>query len=109
MESVAAEKGVNFHGIKKASGGNDETIFDRQFIRSKTKTDIISLGADLFAGTAWTFASPHFDDQLHYPCWNSYWAIIPPFRMNAVFSLVRHPVCARVSVSLYLMPFMMAA
>ncbi|MBG78098.1 MAG: hypothetical protein CL570_03605 [Alphaproteobacteria bacterium] len=26
----------------------------------------MSLGADLFAGTAWTFASPHFDGQLDY-------------------------------------------
>ncbi|MEM7070170.1 MAG: TM0106 family RecB-like putative nuclease [Pseudomonadota bacterium] len=70
VESVAAEKGVNFHGIKKASGGNDETIFDGQFIRSETKTDNMSpsknMGADLFAGTAWTFASPHFDSKLDY-------------------------------------------
>lgn len=66
VESVAAEKGVNFHGIKKASSGNDETIFDGQFIRSETKTENMSLGADLFAGTAWTFTSPHFDGQLDY-------------------------------------------
>ena len=66
VESVAAEKGVHFHGIKKASGGNNETIFDGQFIRSETKTENMSLGADLFAGTAWTFASPHFDGQLDY-------------------------------------------
>jgi len=26
----------------------------------------MNLGADLFAGTAWTFASPHFDGQLDY-------------------------------------------
>lgn len=25
-----------------------------------------NMGADLFAGTAWTFASPHFDGQLDY-------------------------------------------
>lgn len=55
---------MNFQGIKKTSGGNDETIFDGQFIRSETKTDNMSLGADLFARTAWTFASPHFDGQL---------------------------------------------
>ena len=67
MENVAAEKGVNFHGIKKASGGNDETIFDGQFIRSETKTDNMSLGADMFAGTAWTFASPHFANEDNEP------------------------------------------
>ena len=67
VESVAAEKGVQFHGIKKASGGNNETIFAGQFIRSETKIDNMSLGADLFAGTAWTFASPHFADENNAP------------------------------------------
>ena len=66
VESVAAEKGVQFQGIKKASSGNDESFFDGQFIRSETNTDNMNLGADLFAGTAWTFASPHFDGQLDY-------------------------------------------
>ena len=66
VESIAAEKGVNFHGVKKASSGNDESIFDGQFISSETKTDNMSLGADLFAGTAWSFASTHFDGQLDY-------------------------------------------
>ena len=66
VEKVAAEKGVRFRGIKKASGGKDETIFDGQFIRSETKTEDMSLGADLFAGTVWTFANPHFDGQLDY-------------------------------------------
>lgn len=66
VESVAAEKGVKFDGIKKASSGNDETIFDGQFIHSETKTENMSLGADLFAGTAWAFSSRHFDSQLDY-------------------------------------------
>ncbi|WP_375639586.1 MULTISPECIES: hypothetical protein [unclassified Bartonella] len=46
---------------KKTSSGNDETVFDGQFIRSETKIENMSLGTDLFADTAWTFASPHFD------------------------------------------------
>ena len=66
VESVAAEKGVHFHGIKKANSGNDETNFDGQFIRSETQTENMSLEADLFAGTAWTFANPHFGSQLDY-------------------------------------------
>jgi hypothetical protein len=33
VESVAAEKGVSFHSIKKATGSNDENNFDGQFIR----------------------------------------------------------------------------
>jgi uncharacterized protein len=66
VESVAAEKCVQFHGIKKASSGNDQTIFDGQFIRSETKIDDMNLDANLFAGTAWTFSDPHFDGQLDY-------------------------------------------
>ena len=66
IESVAVEKGVDFHGVKKANKGNDETIFDGQFIRSETKIRDISLGADLFAGTAWIFANQYFDGELDY-------------------------------------------
>ena len=66
VESIATEKGVHFHGLKKASRSNKETFYDGPFIRSKTKTEDMSLDADLFAGTAWTFASPHFDGQLDY-------------------------------------------
>lgn len=66
VESFAAEKGVNFHGIKKATSGNNETVFNGQFISSKTGTKDMDLGADLFAGTAWTFSNQHFDGQLDY-------------------------------------------
>ena len=66
VEAVAAKKGVSFHGIKKASGGNKETCFEGQFIKNETKTENMSLAADLFAGTAWTFANLHFDSQLDY-------------------------------------------
>ena len=67
VESVAAEKGVNFHGIKKANSGKDETIFDGQFIGSETEPENMNLGADLFAGTAWTFAKKPFANEDHEP------------------------------------------
>ncbi|OED38001.1 nuclease [PVC group bacterium (ex Bugula neritina AB1)] len=66
VENVATEKRLNFHGIKKASRSNEETFFDGKFIHSETKTDNMSLDADLFAGTAWTFASDHFSGKLDY-------------------------------------------
>ena len=66
VESVAVEKSTRFNGIKKASAGNNETTFNGQFIRSETETGNMSLNADLFAGTAWTFSDPHFDGQLDY-------------------------------------------
>ncbi len=66
VENIAAEKGVRFHGIKKASDSNDESRFNGKFIRSVTKTGNMSLDANLFAGTAWAFADPHFDGKLDY-------------------------------------------
>ncbi|MEG9861742.1 MAG: TM0106 family RecB-like putative nuclease [Parvularculales bacterium] len=66
VEDIAAEKGVQFCGVKKATDGNDETFFNRQFIHSETKTEDMDPDADLFAGTAWTFANPHFNGHLDY-------------------------------------------
>lgn len=66
IENVATEKGVNFSGIKKASGNNEESSFAGKFIFSTTKTKSMNLNADLFAGTAWAFADPHFDKKLDY-------------------------------------------
>lgn len=66
VESFAAEKSVNFRGIKKATSSNNETVFNGQFIRSETRTKDMNLGANLFAGTAWTFSDQHFDGQLDY-------------------------------------------
>ena len=66
IERVATEKNMPFQGVKKASGGNKETVFDGKFIHSETGTENIDLDANLFAGTAWTFAHPYFSDQLDY-------------------------------------------
>ena len=66
VEAAAAENDIVFKGIKKATGGNSETLYEGPYIRSVTKTEDMNLGADLFAGTAWTFSSPHFDGQLDY-------------------------------------------
>ncbi|WP_370931112.1 DEAD/DEAH box helicase [Bartonella sp. DGB1] len=66
VEEVAVEKDVKFRGIKKANKENKDTFFDTQFISSKTTTKNMDLNADLFAGTAWTFANPHFAGKLDY-------------------------------------------
>ena len=62
VEKVAAEKGVQFHGIKKASKGNLESVFDGHFIRSDEEI-FIDDDFDLYAGTAWLFGSGHFINQ----------------------------------------------
>ncbi len=66
VENVAIEQGVQFQGIKKASRGNVETVFDGRFIQSETRTENMKRDADLFAGTAWAFSSSHFHGQLDY-------------------------------------------
>lgn len=53
-------EGIHFHGTKKASIGDDETLYDEQFIRIETKTESMNFGADLYASAAWTCASSHF-------------------------------------------------
>jgi len=62
VENVASARNVSFHGVKKASGRDNETYFEGKFIHSVTKTDKMSLDGEnkLFAGTAWTFANSHF-------------------------------------------------
>ncbi len=66
IESVAKEKDFSFSGIKKASTSNKETYFEGSYIKNETKTNNISLEANLLAGTAWLFAHEYFVDQLDY-------------------------------------------
>ena len=66
IESVAKEKDFSFSGVKKASTSNKETYFEGSYIKNETKTNNISLEANLLAGTAWLFAHEYFVDQLDY-------------------------------------------
>lgn len=66
VERVATEKGVEFTGIKKATQGNEESVFKGDFICSVTGVRDMDLAADLFAGTAWTFANLYFEGVLDY-------------------------------------------
>ncbi len=66
VEDIAAGKGVHFHGVKKATRGTAESLFNGQFIFNETRTDNIDLGASLFAGTAWLFSHQHMQGLLDY-------------------------------------------
>lgn len=66
VEAAASEKDVSFWGVKKATKKNPETCFKGTYIQNETKTENMKLDADLFAGTAWTFANPHFEGTLDY-------------------------------------------
>jgi uncharacterized protein len=65
VERAAADEGVRFHGLKKASGGNDESFHSGVgAIANATQVAAFS-GARprtlLFAGTAWLFAHGDLD------------------------------------------------
>lgn len=66
VEGMAKARGVRFHGIKKSSGGNDESAYSGDFIQSEDKSENISLNASLLAGSAWLFAHARFDRHLDY-------------------------------------------
>jgi len=66
VEDMAEKLGVRFQGIKKASMGNAESIYDGRFIHSEEKSENISLNAPLLAGSAWLFAHERFDRHLDY-------------------------------------------
>ena len=63
VEEAAAEEGLRFRGLKKASTGNDESFYDSPSITSATDTAAFAAASDamLFAGTAWLFAHESLD------------------------------------------------
>ena len=67
IEKAAIEKGVRFRGIKKATNNKEESYFkNSDFIDNETNTRNISMGYDLYAGTAWLFSHLYFDNSLDY-------------------------------------------
>jgi uncharacterized protein len=78
VEAAAAEEGVSFSGLKKATGGNEESFFRGAVIENATEAEAFfgeagdsplrgqSPGHDLFAGTGWLFAREELDGALDY-------------------------------------------
>ena len=65
VEAAAAERGIEFDGRKKASGGNPESEYDGDVVENVLRNEEVP-GADLAAGTAWLFAHAVLDGQLDY-------------------------------------------
>lgn len=64
VEEAAREEGLRFRGLKKASGGNDESFYDGGSVTNATDVAAFArAGSDvlLFAGTAWLFAHEDLD------------------------------------------------
>jgi uncharacterized protein len=67
VEDAAAEIGLDFNGLKKASGGNTESFYTRphSHIENVTSGDEC-IDCDLAAGTAWLFSDAHHDGRFDY-------------------------------------------
>ena len=65
VEKRAAEKGVDFEGIKKCSG-EDSAYVGTHIVSTTSKEDVIYSDAQLVAGTAWLFSDPAMDQTLDY-------------------------------------------
>ncbi len=65
VEEAAAELGLHFQGIKKASGGNPESFYEGPLVSNVTDNAAIG-DAPLAAGTAWLFSDEQLDGALDY-------------------------------------------
>lgn len=71
VEDKAKKRGIEFHGMKKCSGGKTEQEFDGDFMENvSTNKDVFAtLGftdVKLAAGTAWLFSDPEMNQKLDY-------------------------------------------
>ena len=67
VERAAKDEGLKFHGLKKSSGDNAESLYGSASIASADANgDFAGAGRDtlLFAGTAWLFAHPDLDQAV---------------------------------------------
>ena len=65
VEAGAAELGLEFRGLKKASGGNPESFYASGHVSSVTSSGEC-VDCELAAGTAWLFSNEQHDGTLDY-------------------------------------------
>jgi predicted RecB family nuclease len=65
--SVAKVRGLTFRGLKKASAGNEESIFDGDFFQNTEDPKTCDASdAHIVAGTVWQFARAQMEQSLDY-------------------------------------------
>jgi len=62
IERIAEERGGAIRGIKKATGGNEESVFQGKFFKNTNSTREIDASFNLVAGTVFMYAE--LADQL---------------------------------------------
>jgi uncharacterized protein len=65
VEAAAGELGVDFRGLKKASGGNPESNYNGTRIENVFRNEDCQ-NADVLGGTAWLFSDAELDGTLDY-------------------------------------------
>ncbi len=65
VEEAADELGLDFRGLKKASGGNPESFYEGTRVENVTDAEDC-VDCDLAAGTAWLFSHEQHDGTLDY-------------------------------------------
>ena len=65
VEEAAAEIGLDFQGLKKATEGNPESFYAGAQVENVTSGDDC-VDCELTAGTAWLFSNEHHDGTLDY-------------------------------------------
>jgi len=65
VEAAAAERGVAFRGVKKASRGNAESEFDGRLVEN-VFDNADCAGGDVVGGTAWLFADDRHERRFDY-------------------------------------------
>lgn len=66
VEKRAGERCMTFKGIKKATGGQEDSFLHGQIIRDVTDNNLVDPTADLIAGTVWLFSRPELDQVIDY-------------------------------------------
>jgi uncharacterized protein len=65
VEEAAKDIGLDFRGLKKASGGNPESFYEGNFVQNVTSAGDCT-NCELAAGTAWLFSHPDHDSTFDY-------------------------------------------
>ena len=63
IEAAAKEAGFSFAGVKKASPGKPEQVFDSEHIVTVTANEAVTAGFNLVAGTVYLFAREEQEQQ----------------------------------------------
>src|SRR3546814_16844040 len=67
IETVAAETGLTFSGVKKCTRGNESHRLNGEFIVDvENAGDVLDYDPALVGGTAWLFADDRFDQHFDY-------------------------------------------